>query len=68
MGRLGGASRRALFYFSNFLEFLDEKISKIKTVLFSFGYIRITFQNYKKVSELPFSKSICLYKGEAWGV
>ena len=29
-GRVGGASHIAPFYFSNFLEFLDEKCQKLK--------------------------------------
>ena len=51
MGCLVGASQRALFNFSNFLDFLDEKILKIKTVFFvsdilEESYIERKFQNY----------------------
>ena len=52
MGRLGGASQRALFYFSNFLEFLVGKISEIKTTFFNFGYIERSFRTtFLKISK-----------------
>ena len=44
MGRLVDASQGALFYFSNFFEFLDKKISKIKTVFLVLNILEESFR------------------------
>ena len=52
MRRLGGASERAPFYFSNFLKFLNEKISKIKIVFLVSDILEKSFRTiFFKISK-----------------